>query len=146
MEISDDELEPILQSMPDRLESLRGEIIKSHKIKLTDTSVVLNAYAKMHASANRYFSKILSSFNQFLKALWIKRYQRMFEAVKKQSIKLLNLQPDALQAKIQKLESFQYDNNKTSSIQNEMMERRKWKITLILLIQPWIFPELLARI
>jgi hypothetical protein len=132
MEISDDELEPLLQSMPDRLESLRAEIIKSHKIKLTDTSVVLNAYAKMHASANRYFSKILSSFNQFLKALWIRRYQRMFEAVKKQSILLFNLQPDALQAKIQKLESFQYDNNKTSSIQNEMMEiSQKMKSMLV---------------
>ena len=129
--IEDSELEQIVNNMPDHLESIKREILTLHKKKLNEVSPVFNSYYKLHVAAANYFQKVLNYAILFQKALWMHRYQKMFELVKKDSETWFSLDPLRLEEKIKKLEGSKNIKNKNETTQVDINQyARKLKETL----------------
>ncbi|MCP4756588.1 MAG: hypothetical protein GY866_37475 [Proteobacteria bacterium] len=118
--VKPEELETLLESMPDRLEKMKLDIVQVHKEKLAEISPVFNAYAKLQTSAVQYFEKILKYADLFLKALWVHRNQQMFQKAKADSASLFAMEAEETADKIREMEAYQYDESRENSIQKEI--------------------------
>lgn len=118
--IEENELESLLRNMPDRLEKMKQDIVSQHKKRLNEISPVFNSYVKLHASASTYFEKVLSYSSLFQKALWMHRYQKMTDDVKKQAEELYGYDPQQLDTYISDLEQDKPDPTKVQTLKKEI--------------------------
>ncbi|NQU62893.1 MAG: hypothetical protein HQ517_01215 [SAR324 cluster bacterium] len=117
---SEDELGAVLSEMPAQLEKMKLDILNQHKIRLTETSPIFNAYLKLYNSAINYFSKFLKYANLLLKALWVHRNTAAFQEVKKQTAGFFLMEKEAILIKIEEFESFLHDESKEKLTQQEI--------------------------
>jgi hypothetical protein len=118
--IASEEVDGILKSMPKQLDEMKVRLLADHRRKLADTSPVLNAYVRLHRAAIVYFNKILKYANLFLKALWVHRSRKMFQAVKAEAIGKLTWDRERIEARIQALKKDSRQTNPAEQTQKEI--------------------------
>jgi len=119
-EIEAENLDQWLDSIPDRLELLKKEVIARHKEILGKTSPVFNSYVRLYNTALHYFNKVLGYAPLFQKALWMHRHQKMVDEVKAKSKEYLLLESTELTNKIRESETFQPDEKKREQLTEEV--------------------------
>lgn len=131
-DLTEETLSDFLETIPQRLEKRRRDIMAELNKKKPDISKVLTAHSKFFQALHQYFVKVLGYANLFQKALFIRQKQRMYQEVQKQVPALFKLPEDKLKQQILKLKKYKYDAKAEKVILGEVTQQsRKMKETII---------------
>lgn len=118
--VDNEKLDEELNTMPDRMEKMKVDIIKKHKAKMGETSPVFTSYIKLFKSALNYFNKVLGYSSLFQKALSTHRYQKMLEEEKEKIKAFYHAEPSQIAKKIQEVESSNPDPEDETALKKEI--------------------------
>ena len=110
--IRPDRMQSVLDSMPDRLERMRLDCLRSLEGKKVEISTLLLPISKFHSSVFHYYGKILNHAAMFQKALLVRGTHQNYLSVKEQSEELMRMGPDELAGLIGRLSEQKYDTEK----------------------------------
>lgn len=132
LDLTEGELTEFLNSVPQRLEKRRREIMALLNKKKPEISGILSAYSKFFQSLYQYFVKVLGYANLFQKALFIRQKQRMYQDLKDRLPVYMKLSEEKLKQQILKLKKYKYDSGAEKGILEEVTRQSaKMKETLL---------------
>ena len=121
-EIPPEKVQSVVDSMPERLEVLKQEVLKKHQQKEKVLEDVLLQYVIFHRVVKHYFKKVHESTEIFEKTQWFVQQKKMFQQVGKEVRPFFKMEESQLDAKIKALENVKFDKTKILAIEKQITE------------------------